>query len=181
MILTVDELRRHMTTTDDDAALEKRLKAVELLIRRYTNNNFQDRDYRRTADIVGGLFLVEALTPFNPGDTVQVSHAQQAKGLYTVAEVTDSTFTVEEAVEDEEDVLVTKIVYPEDIKMGVVKLLKWEESNQEKVGVQSETISRHTVTYTDMSGDKAAMGYPKSLMGFLEPYMKARFGRGCWP
>lgn len=179
MILTVEELRQHMTTAEDDAALEKRLKAVEQMIRRYTHNNFQDRDYRRMADIVGGTFLVEALTPFNPGDTVQVSHAHQAKGLYTVAEVTDSSFTVQESITDENDVLVTKVVYPEDVKMGVIKLLKWEENNQEKAGIQSETISRHTVTYADMSGDKAAMGYPKSLMGFLEPYMKARFGGRC--
>ena len=68
--------------------------------------------------------------------------------------------------------------YPMDVKMGVVNLMKWELDNRDKVGVQSETISRHSVTYFNMDGDNSVMGYPKALMGFLKPYMKARFGRG---
>lgn len=68
--------------------------------------------------------------------------------------------------------------YPMDVKMGVVNLMKWELDNRDKVGVQSETISRHSVTYFNMDGDNSVMGFPKALMGFLKPYMKARFGRG---
>ena len=65
-----------------------------------------------------------------------------------------------------------------DVKMGVVNLMKWELDNRDKVGVQSETISRHSVTYFNMDGDNSIMGFPKALLGFLKPYMKARFGRG---
>jgi hypothetical protein len=68
--------------------------------------------------------------------------------------------------------------YPMDVKMGVINLLKWEVTNRDKVGVASESISRHSVTYFDMTGDNSTMGYPKALMGFLKPYMKARFGQG---
>ena len=68
--------------------------------------------------------------------------------------------------------------YPADVKMGVVNLMKWELNNREKVGVSSETISRHSVTYFNQDGDNSVMGYPKSLLGFLRPYMRARFGRG---
>lgn len=70
------------------------------------------------------------------------------------------------------------ISYPADVKMGVVNLVKWEQNNRDKVGVASETISRHSVTYFNMDDQNAAMGYPASLLGFLEPYMKARFGQG---
>lgn len=70
------------------------------------------------------------------------------------------------------------IAYPADVKMGVVNLLKWEMDNREKVGVQSETLSRHTKTYFDMTAENATLGYPASLLGFLEPYMCARFGQG---
>lgn len=178
MILTPDELRWHITTTDDDAMLEGKLKALEISIRRHTHNNFQDRGFRREADIVGGVFLVEALTPFSPGDTVQVSQCELNKGLYTVDEVTDSTFTVKEPLLDERDVLVTKVVYPDDVKMGVIEMLKWKQKQGEKVGIQSETISRHTVNYVSMEKDNALMGYPKHLLDFLKPYKKARFGRG---
>lgn len=178
MILTPDELRQHITTTEDDAVLEFKLKALEHSIHKHAHNNFQDRDFRREADIVGGVFHVEALTPFNPGDTVHVSQAKQSKGLYTVAEVTDSTFTVKEPVLDEKDVLVTKVVYPPDVKMGVIELLKWKQNQGEKVGIQSETISRHSVTYVQMDKDNALLGYPKHLLDFLKPYKKARFGKG---
>ncbi len=68
--------------------------------------------------------------------------------------------------------------YPMDVKMGVVNLMKWELDNRDKVGIQSESISRHSVTYFNMDGDNSVMGFPKALMGFLKPYMKARFGRG---
>ena len=71
--------------------------------------------------------------------------------------------------------LVTKIEYPPDVVMGVVNMLKWDLQNRNKIGIQSETISRHSVTYFSVDGDKTVMGYPKMLLGFLTPYMKARF------
>ena len=70
------------------------------------------------------------------------------------------------------------INYPADVKMGVVNLMKWELTSRDTVGVASDTISRHSVTYFDMTGDNSAMGYPRVLMGFLKPYMRARFGQG---
>lgn len=175
MIMTVEELRTYIATDEADAVLEAKLRALELLVRKHTNNNFQKRAFRRSADIMGGLFLVEALTPFEVGDTVQISESQYNEGLYTVKEVTDSTFTVDEKTIDERDVLVTKVEYPIDIKMGVVNLMKWDIENRDKVGIQSETLSRHSVTYFNMDGDNSMLGYPKSLCGFLVPYKKARF------
>ena len=65
--------------------------------------------------------------------------------------------------------------YPADVKMGAINMLKWDFENRAKVGIQSETISRHSVTYYNMDGDNSTMGYPKSLLGFLKPYMRARF------
>lgn len=155
-----------------DEKVEMKLKAVEQTIRAYTNNNFQDRDYRRTADIVGGLFMVEALTPFDIGDTLQISESRLNKGLFTVETADDSTFTVKETVKDENDVLVTKIVYPADVIDCCVNLMEWEVNNRGKVGIKSETLSRHSVTYEDSAS--MFMGYPASLLGCLKPYRKAR-------
>lgn len=175
MIMSVEEFKKFAPTDIADAVIEAKLQALELLLRRYTNNNFQKRSYRRNADIVGGLFMVEALTPFKAGDTVQITESDLNEGLFTVKEADASTFTVNEDVEDETGVLVTKIFYPMDVKMGVVNMLKWDLENRDKVGIQSETISRHSVTYFNMDGDNSTMGFPKSLLGFLKPYMKARF------
>ena len=76
---------------------------------------------------------------------------------------------------DEEHCMVTKVVYPMDVKMGAVNMLKWDLENRDKVGIQSETISRHAVTYFNLDGDNSTIGYPKFLIDFLKPYKKARF------
>lgn len=175
MIMTVEEFRSYVDTDKTDAVLSAKLAALELLIRKYTNNNFQHRGFRCAADISGSIFSAEALQPFDVGDTIQVTESQLNAGLYTVTAATDTTFEVADALHDENDVLVTKVVYPIDVKMGVANMLEWDLNNRSKVGIQSETISRHTVTYFNMDGDNASMGYPKSLTGFLIPYKKARF------
>lgn len=113
MIISVEDVKKIITTTESDAVLEAKLQALEASIQRYTNNDFK-------------RCLIDG-------------------------------------------------EYPPDIKMGVVNMLKWDLENRDKVGVQSETISRHSVTYFNMDGDNSAMGYPKSMLGFLKPYMKPRF------
>ena len=177
MILTAQELRQYVTTDEDDQALEAKLSALELLIRAHTHNNFQQRTVRSMADMSQGT-LVMASNPFKVGDTVQVTESNFNDGLYTVTAVDENTATLKEETVDEGYMYATRVVYPMDVKMGVVNLMKWELTNRDKVGVASESISRHSVTYFNMDGENTIMGYPKSLMGFLKPYMKARFGQG---
>lgn len=180
MIMTVAELRQFVTTDETDQALEARLQALELLIRAYTNNNFQVRAFRAVAVASADkTLLCGAAVPFKVGDTLQITDSElQPNALVTVASVSGSTVTVNEELYDESGVVVTKVVYPADIKLGVANMLKWQLDNGEKVGVQSETISRHSVTYFNLDGDNSLMGYPKSLLGFLKPYQRARFGQG---
>lgn len=177
MIMTAQELRKYMDTDETDEMLEARLSAIELAIRAYTHNNFQKRAIRRMADIAGGT-MVMTDNPFRVGDTVQVTSSHFNEGLYTVTAADKNTITFRESAHDEDDILVTKVDYPMDVRMGAVNLMKWELSSRDKVGVSSETISRHSVTYESMTDDNSIMGYPKMLMGFLKPYMKARFGQG---
>lgn len=174
MIISLEEAKNLITFPDSwtDEKIRMKLLAVEQTIRAYTNNNFQDRDYRRTADIIGGLFLVEALTPFDVGDTVQISETALNKGLFTVASADDSTFAVEEPVKDENDVLVTKIVYPADVVDCCVNLMEWELNNRGKIGIKSETLSRHSVTYEDSAS--MFRGYPKGILSAVSHYRKVR-------
>lgn len=180
MIMTVAELRQFVTTDETDQALEARLSALELLIRAYTNNNFQVRAFRAVAVASSDkTLLCGAAVPFKAGDTLQITDSElQPNALVTVASVSGSTVTVNEELYDESGVIVTKVVYPMDVKLGVANMLKWQSANGEKVGVQSETISRHSVTYFNLDGDNSLMGFPKSLLGFLKPYQRARFGQG---
>ena len=181
MILTVSELRQYITTDDTDQVLEAKLQALELLIRAYTNNNFQIRAFRAVAVAVaeGNKLFFNSPVPFKVGDTLQITESDFMQDeLVTVLTVDDSSITVSGELSDESGVVVTKVKYPMDIKMGIVNLVKWELDNREKVGIASESISRHSVTYVDQTGDNTVMGYPVALMGFLKPYRKARFGRG---
>ena len=81
---------------------------------------------------------------------------------------------VEGELMDESHVLVTKIVYPADVVDCACNLLEWEAKNRQKVGIQSETLSRHSVTYFAQDAGNQVMGYPVSLLGCLKAYRKAR-------
>lgn len=184
MIMTVSELRQFIETDETDQALEARLQALELLVRAYTNNNFQIRAFRAVAVSTDGHeLLCSGPVPFRTGDTLQITNSDfMPDCLVTVESVESSadgsTITVKEDLYGESGVVITKVNYPQDVKMGVVNLLKWELDNREKVGVASESISRHSVTYVDQTGANMSMGYPVALMGFLKAHKKARFGRG---
>ena len=175
MIISVKEAKKLIAGLADwtDEKVERKLKAIEQTIRSYTNNNFQDRDCRRTADIVGGSLYVEALTPFDVDDTVMITETKLNKGLFTVLSVDDSYFKVNEDVKDEKDVLVTKVHYPEDVVDCCLNLLEWEKDNRKKVGIKSETLSRHSVTYEDSSS--MFMGYPIGILNAVQLYKKVRF------
>ena len=106
MIMTMEELKVYITTSQKDEVLELKLQGLTSYIKKKTNNNFKDG-------------------------------------------------------------------FPEDIKMGVVELFKWEEQYRDKLGISSETISRHSVSYN--SNVQLEGTYPKELFNFIKPYMKARF------
>jgi hypothetical protein len=157
-----------------EKALQKKLNAVEQLIRSYTNNNFQNRyvrfQARSLADRVFGT------SPFlKVGDTVQISQSMANDGLYTITEITDTFIRLDTELFEVPLNLITKVEYPEDVKNGVFELMIWEVKNRQKVGIKSETLSRHSVTYYDQDAGNQVMGYPVALLGFLKPYIKPRF------
>ncbi len=176
MIITVEKAKELISFNGwTDEKIKMKLLAVEQTIRAYTNNNFQDRDSRIRACIRAGVFMSESLIPFEVDDTIQVSESKYNKGLFTVSfETDDTTFMVNEVTRDEDDVLVTKVVYPADVVDCCVNLLEWEVNNRGKVGIKSETLSRRSVTYFDQDASNQVMGYPVSLLGCLKAYRKAR-------
>lgn len=175
MIISVEKAKSLVSFPDSwtDEKIKMKLLAVEQTIRAYTNNNFQNRGFRVEACIRAGVFMSESLIPFSVGDTVQVSASRYNSGLFTVsAETDDTTFMVSEQTRDEDDVLVTKIDYPADVVNCCIELMEWAVNFAGKVGIKSETLSRHSVTYEDSA--TMFMGYPASLLGCLKPYRKVR-------
>lgn len=174
MILTVEELKKYINTNKDDSVLEDMLKSIEIAIRKYTNNKFQIIGIRTKCGIIAQK-LFSDYPLFSVGDTIEVSESIYNNGIYVIQSIESSVITLDRNLIDESEVLVTKIEYPFDVKMGVVNMMKWDLDNREKVGIQSESISRHSVTYFNMDGENSEIGYPKSLLGFLKHYKKARF------
>lgn len=175
MIIAVDELMKLPEFAgQSEQVITDKLKAVELAIRAYTNNNFQNRYVRFRAESLGNR-LLGASDFLKMGDTVQISQSCVNDGLYTITELLDGAIMVDADLYKCPDNLVTKVEYPANIRAGVVDLMKWEIANRQKVGIKSETLSRHSVTYYDKDVNNQVLGYPVSLLGFLKPYMKARF------
>lgn len=174
MIISVSDLKSKLNVNNvTDEVLQDKLEALEYLIRKYTNNNFQDRNIRFRCDIVDGKIEGSSIL-LNENDTIEINKSKYNDGVYSIKEINDN-IVLNESLIDENDVLVTKVKYPKDIVVGVVNLLEWDIKNRNKIGIASETISRHSVTYFNMDGDNSLMGYPKALFGFLNPYKKARF------
>ena len=175
MIISVENAKKIVDFKGwSDEKVSMKLKAIEQTIRAYTNNNFQNRTFRMTADIVGGLFQLSENSLFAVGDTVQISESSFNSGLYSILSVSGNIFAVEEQTIDEKDVLVTKVKYPADVVECALNLLEWEINNRSKVGIQSETLSRHSVTYFAQDANNQVMGYPVALLGCLKAYRKVR-------
>ena len=175
MIISVDDIVSLPEFKGQDTnILQQKLNALELLIRKYTNNNFQNRLVRFTGNSLGNRILGchQFLTV---GDTLQISESAVNDGLYVVTEISDDYTRIDKELFTVDHNLCTKVEYPEDIKIGIINLLKYEIDMRDKVGIKSESISRHSVTYYDQDSSNQVMGYPVSLLGFLEPYKKARF------
>ena len=172
MIVPVDELLAMPEFSGkSEATLKRKLNAVEYLIRSYTNNNFQNQSVRLQGSSEGDRINGYAQY-FKEGDTVQISQSDVNDGLYLIA---DDYIRLDADLFAVPKNLVTKVEYPADVQEGVIELMIWEAKNRQKVGVKSETLSRHNVSYYDQDANNQVMGYPVSLLGFLKPYMKARF------
>ena len=174
MIISVENLREITDINLSHEQLLMKLKALELFIRNYTHNNFQMREIRSQSETENNLIL-NPPEHISIGDTIQISDSLLNNGIYTVTDISEKGMLVSERLIDCKKNLVTKVYYPDDVVEGVVNLLKWDIYSRDKTGIQSEKLSRHSVSYFNLDSENSVMGYPYSLMGFLKPYMKARF------
>lgn len=173
MIVSIEEMTRLYPNVNTDS-LQMKLDSIEQLIRKYTNNNFQNRNIRFIASSED--YTLNGSSPFiKEGDTVQITNSAVNDGLYTVTTISDGKTIIDKFIFSVNHNVVTKVEYPASIKQGVINLMAWEMNNRSKIGIKSETLSRHSVTYFDLDKENQIMGYPVSLLGFLKPYMKARF------
>ncbi len=172
MIITVEDLKKQVDTgTADDDLIAVKLEAIEAVIRAYTNNNFQQREIRFAGQSTDSMIHGDPRY-MRTGDTVQISASGVNDGLYVITAIDDYGIEVDPPVMATDFNLVTKIQYPADVKQCAVDLFKWKQTMGDKVGVKSETISRHSVTYEDSA--TLFMGYPVGILNGLNLHKKAR-------
>ena len=171
MIITVEELKAVSGLSNiPDEQLEMMCEGIEDFIRQYTNNNFIVKNVTfNTPSMNGKLETVSPL--FKVGDTVLISNSKYNNGVYVL---TANDGTLDKELFDDDNNKITLVKYPPSIKLGVVKLLQYNAKMDDKVGISSESLSRHSVSYAQPSSDSIG-GYPSSMMSFLKPFMKARF------
>ena len=171
MIITVEELKAVSELSSiPDEQLAVMCEGIEDFIRQYTNNNFIVKNVTFNTPSMNGK--LETVSPLiKVGDTVLISNSKYNNGVYVI---NDLDGTLDKELFDDDNNKVTLVKYPPAIKLGVVKLLQYNAKMDSKVGISSESLSRHSVSYAQPSSDSIG-GYPSSFMSFLKPYMKARF------
>ena len=171
MIITVEELKTVSELSSiPDEQLTVMCEGIEDFIRQYTNNNFTVKNVTFNTPSMNGK--LETVSPIiKVGDTVLISNSKYNNGVYVL---TANDGTLDKEIFDDENNKITLVKYPPSIKLGVVKLLQYNAKMDDKVGISSESLSRHSVSYAQPSSDSIG-GYPSSLMSFLKPFMKARF------
>jgi hypothetical protein len=186
MLVTVQKFREYVKTELTDSQIEEKLTALEYAIRKATNNNFQQRNRRSLGNINNGLTVESPV--FKAGETIEISESYYNNGLYVIESIDESgniTLKPNDDLINEDGVLVTKIKYPPDVQMGAIEALKWKLKNElqnsgdkSQQPVQSESLSRHSVSYASDSTEydiDLNVGVPKKFTSFLQPYIKARF------
>lgn len=173
MIISVEDIKKQIdcgTATDD--VIATKLEAIEAVIRAYTNNNFQNRGIRFEG-YSDGSSVYGSTMYFSVGDTVQISSTFGINdGLYQVIAVYDDHIELDKVLKSVGRNLVTVIKYPADVIQCAVDLYRWKLTMGDKVGVKSETLSRHSVTYEDSA--TLFMGYPVGILNGLKLHKKAR-------
>ena len=176
MLISAGDLKsKHTQFVDiDDDIITRKLSSIESAIRKYTNNNFQNRLIRFNASVEGGI--IKGTSPYLKSlDTIEISDGVN-KGLYTIISLENGVKTIE-TLYDYPMQQITKIEYPIDVIEGAIDLLDWElvKEGKEIIGVASESISRHNVSYVQRTNENTINGYPIELFNFCNNYKKARF------
>ena len=174
MIISVDTLKNvYGIYKDENTELVKaKLDGLESLIRLYTNNNFQNRNIRIECPSIDN-YLIASPTYLQVGDTVQITNSKINDGLYVIEEISDNKIKLDKNIYDAEYNMITKIEYPKAVISTLVNILSWDEKNGSKMGIQSESIGRHSVSYFQQNDQNSLGGYPIHLFNPLKQFMMA--------
>lgn len=180
MLISINDLKTIYCDYDfskySDERLKRKLEAIEKSIVEYTGNLFYNRNVKTKCVLVDGE-LQGDFRAFKEGDTVELYESSINNGVYTISTKQSDYIVILDGLNDyKEPMKMIKIEYPTDVIEGCIELLNYDLNvkNVNKIGVSSESISRHSVSYVQRNDSNMAMGYPSELLNFLKPYMEWR-------
>lgn len=173
MLITAEEVKKIDKFKDYKIEdIERKLKKIEYAIRSYTHNKFLSKGIRFNAEVENNIILFNTQY-IKKNDTVLIKN-EFCKDIFTISEIVESGLKIKEDIINSKNNLIVKVIYPIDVIEGALNVLEWDLKMRNKVGIKSETISRHNITYYDNDSNNTINGYPVSLFGFLKPYRKVR-------
>jgi hypothetical protein len=184
-------------TASQDEQLDMLIPVLEDDIRQYCNNGFRDDNVYISSGLISfthntssadtinidigtnGVGFVNS--QFKAGQTVQVQGSYNNDGFFDVETVSSTVMTlfvranrpyyqalVTEAYNTfPRNILINKVVYPVALKNVMAQMMTYKLASHD-YGVQSETVSRYSVTYNQ----DYANGYPKSIMNSLNRWRR---------
>ena len=102
MIITVDELKKFITTDIADEELKTRLSALETAIRKYTNNLFNVRGCTSQAKIKDGKIILESPINLNVGDSIFIYGYSYSDRVVTITDFDELILTVDKEIRVDE-------------------------------------------------------------------------------
>ena len=93
--------------------------------------------------------------------------------MYVIEEISNGKIKLDKDIYNVDNCTVTKIEYPEAVLTVVLDILKWEQLNEGKMGIASETIGRHSVTYVSQNDSNSIGKYPRHLFNPLNQFKMA--------
>lgn len=112
-----------------------------------------------------GVFEIESLEPV-------IDESDPAASEYVIKVRLPEDFAF---VEGDFGGSLVKVHYPADIASGMLRLISYDKTMSDKIGVKQETVSRLSVTYFDQLGTDTTEGYPTAYMSFLIKYRRMKW------
>ena len=139
MIVSIQDALDYLKADIPEKELRRKINAVESLIRDETANNFQECRMRFYAPAAGGV--IKGNSPYlSIGDSIEIGESIN-EGIYTVEAIMEAEIGLDHRLYDTQHNMITKIVYPEAVKAGVLNMLQWELNMRSKTGIKSDRKS----------------------------------------
>lgn len=174
MIISLEEAQSISKDITEDDVL-----ALQNAIIAYTNNKFRTGISTNIIQIDESGLKVDAPDMFLAGDLIEVEYSTFEDGISVVKEVSNTHIKIDLSgrgsypIDEYSGAKVHLIVFPLDVKIGAMDILRNKVKAMTKAGIKSESVGRMSVTYANVTDSQDSVyGLDAAYFSFLDPYRK---------